>query len=264
MRTFLGRSRRARLRPAVLGEVLVVLCLLRVYDLVRAAADSRRVSALHHGNSLLRLESWLRIDIEHAANVWVSAHHPVSLAATYFYQYAHVSVTLVVLSWCWLRRPDLYRPARNALVLTNLVGLAVFYLLPVAPPRLLPGYGFVDTVAQAGFGTSHGGPVAADQYGALPSLHLAWAVWVAVVAGRMLAGRWPRRAVFGYPLAVTGVVMVTANHYLLDAVAGTAVALAALLVADRATPRSGRVPAQVRAPSQDATERAPRPRPVRA
>jgi membrane-associated phospholipid phosphatase len=133
-----------------------------------------------------------------------------------------------VLAWCWWRRPELYRPARNALVAVNVAGLAVFLLLPVAPPRLLPGYGFVDAVAQAGFGTTHGGPVPADQYGALPSLHLAWAVWSAVMVMRMLPRTRLRFLCWLYPITVTAVVVVTGNHYLLDALAGTAVALAAL------------------------------------
>ena len=96
-------------------------------------------------------------------------------------------MTLAVLGWCYLRRPDAYRGARNALVLTNVIGLAVFYLYPVMPPRLLPGGGYVDAVAAAGFGSSHTGPVPADQYAAMPSLHLAWAVWTASVAMLLLA-----------------------------------------------------------------------------
>ena len=224
----LVRAITTRRRPHLLGEVLVVLCLLRVYDLVRARAEVRRARALDHGEAILALERGLRIGVEQAANVWVASHHLLSLVASDVYQFAHVTVTLSVLTWCWWRRPELYRPARNALVAINVVGLTIFLLLPVAPPRLLPGGGFIDAVALAGFGPTHGGPVAADQYGALPSLHLAWAVWSTVVAMRLLpAGRW-RWLCWLYPALVTAVVVVTGNHYLLDAVAGTAVALTAL------------------------------------
>ena len=224
----LVRAITGRRRPHLLGEVLVVLCLLRVYDLVRARAEVRRVPALDHGEAILTLERGLRIAVEQAANLWVSSHHLLSLVASDIYQFAHVSVTLSVLAWCWWRRPELYRPARNALVAINVLGLTVFLLLPVAPPRLLPDGGFVDAVAMAGFGTTHGGPVAADQYGALPSLHLAWAVWSTVIAIRLLpASRWARLC-WLYPLVVTTVVVVTGNHYLVDAAAGSAVALGAL------------------------------------
>jgi membrane-associated phospholipid phosphatase len=224
------RSIAARRRPHLLGELLIVLVLLRVYDMVRAHAEVRQGPALQHGQAILDLERWLRIDLELATNVWVTSQTALSLAASYFYQFAHVTVTLAVLGLCWWRRPEIYRAARNALVITNVVGLTVFLLLPVAPPRLLPGEGFVDAVALAGFGTTHGGPVAADQYGALPSLHLDWAVWATVIAMRMLGTSPWRRLCWLYPVLVTVGVVVTGNHYLLDAVAGTSVALLAVRV----------------------------------
>jgi membrane-associated phospholipid phosphatase len=224
-----------RRRPHLVGELIVVLVLLRVYDMARAHAEVRRTAALHHGQSILDLETWLRIDVEKVANVWVTGHRLLSLVASDVYQFAHVTVTLSVLAWCWLRRPELYRTARNALVLINLIGLTVFLLLPVAPPRLLPGGGYVDAVALAGFGASHGGPVAADQFGALPSLHLGWAVWATVILIRMLPRSSWTWLCWAYPVLVTTVVVVTGNHYLLDAVAGTAVALTALQLAQGRT-----------------------------
>jgi len=219
-----------RRRPRVVGEVVVVLFLLRVYDLARGAAAVRENAALQHGWSILRAEALVGLDVERAADRWTAAHHALSLAASDFYQFLHVPVTLLVLVLCWWRRPDLYRIARNQLVAVNVVALTVFLLLPVAPPRLLPGAGFVDAVADAGFGASHGGPVHADQFGAMPSLHLAWAVWVAIVAGRMLTNRALRSALWVYPVLVTCVVVITGNHYLLDAVAGTLVTLAVVTV----------------------------------
>ena len=239
------RSIATRRRPHLVGELLIVLVLLRVYDMVRAHAEVRQGPALQHGQAILDLERWLRIDLEHATNLWVTSHHALSLIASYFYQFAHVTVTLTVLGWCWVKRPEIYRAARNALVLTNVAGLTVFLLLPVAPPRLLPGEGFVDAVALAGFGTTHGGPVPADQYGALPSLHLAWAVWATVVAMRMLGTSRSRRLCWLYPALVTTGVVVTGNHYLLDAVAGTSVALAALALVAGGEPRQrGKAPVE--------------------
>jgi hypothetical protein len=236
-------------RPHLAVELLVVLCLLRVYDLVRAAADTRRATAVRHGRGVLHLEQLAHLDVERSLDHWAAAHRLVSLPTSYVYEYAHVTVTMSVLAWVWWRRAGLYRVARNALVLTNVAGLAVFYLVPVAPPRLLPGAGFVDTVALAGFGTTHGGPVAADQYGAMPSLHLAWAVWSAVVVGWVLVRPLHRRLLLLYPVLVTGVVVLTGNHYLLDAVAGTAVALVSLHLAGlvRAA-RAPEVPEPARVP----------------
>lgn len=231
------RQSRGLRRPAIVGELAVVLLLLRAYDMIRAHAEVRTQAALRNGWDLLHAERWLHIDLEPAVNRWTSLHHAVSLAASYWYQFFHITVTLLVLLWCYWRRPGSYRRARNALVLTNVFGLAFFLVYPAAPPRFLPGAGFIDAVANAGFGTSHGGPVTADQYGAFPSLHLAWAVWTAVVAARLVGPRWLSRLWLGYPLITASVVVATGNHYLLDVLAGIFIALISLALAYR-YPRS--------------------------
>jgi hypothetical protein len=157
----------------------------------------------------------------------LTRHHDLSEIAVWIYQHMHTGFTMGVLLLCYLAGPTVYRPARNALVLMNLVGLVVFFLLPVMPPRLLPGSGFVDSVALAGFGTAHSpGPVAADQYAAMPSLHLGWAVWVTIVVMALLHRFRVRWIAVLHPIVTAIVVVVTANHYVLDVVAGTAVALA--------------------------------------
>jgi membrane-associated phospholipid phosphatase len=235
-------------RPRIIGELLVVVVLLWAYDLVRGHAEVREVAALQHGQQLLDVERWLHINIELSANLWTTQRTALSLVASYWYQFAHLTVTLAVLVWCWWRRPQSYRRARNALVLTNVFGLAIFLLYPAAPPRFLPGFGFVDAVANAGFGPTHGGPVTADQFGAFPSLHLAWAVWTAVVAFRLVRSRTLRWLWLCYPVITAVAVVVTGNHYLLDILAGGAIALTTLGIAhhipsrrsdDRHLPGSG-------------------------
>lgn len=220
-------------RPRIVGELLVVLVLLWVYDLARGHAEVREVSALRHGQQLLDIERWLHINIELSANLWTTQQTALSLVASYWYQFAHLTVTLSMLVWCWWRRAQSYRRARNALVLTNVFGLAIFLLYPAAPPRFLPGFGFVDAVANAGFGASHGGPVTADQFGAFPSLHLAWAVWTAVVAHRLVRSTVLRWLWLCYPVITAVAVVVTGNHYLLDILAGALIALVTLAIAHR-------------------------------
>ena len=224
-------------RPRIIGELLVVLLLLRAYDMVRSHAEVREVAALRHGRQLLDVERWLHIDIELSANLWTTQQTALSLLASYWYQFAHLTVTLGALVWCWWRRAQSYRRARNALVLTNVFGLAIFLVYPAAPPRFLPGFGFVDSVANAGFGVTHGGPVTADQFGAFPSLHLAWAVWTALVAHRLVRSPMLRRLWLGYPVITAVVVVVTGNHYLLDILAGVLIALVTLAIAHRFPPR---------------------------
>jgi membrane-associated phospholipid phosphatase len=223
-------------RPYLLGELVVVLVLLKVYDLVRGQAEIRRGAAMEHGDQIMRLESTLRIQLEPAVNRWTAERDFVSFAASYWYQFAHLTITLSLLAWCWWHRPELYRAARNSLVIINAVGLVVFFLFPVAPPRLLTHFHFVDSVALAGFGASHGGPVSADQYGAFPSLHIGWAVWTAVLGYRMARPHRARWLWIGYPFITCFVIVATGNHYLLDAVAGAllaVVALGAVWFADR-------------------------------
>ena len=216
-------------RPALLGELIVIVVLVKVYDRVRRLEVAQSRPALHNAHDVLAIERWLHLDLELAGNQWLVGHHTLLLIASWWYQLAHLTVTLAVLGWCYLRRPDAYRGARNALVLTNLVGLVVFFVYPVMPPRLLPGAGYVDAVAAAGFGSSHTGPVPADQYAAMPSLHLAWAVWTASV-GMLLLARYRVRVLWLlYPVITATVVVVTANHYVLDVLAGVAVAVVALL-----------------------------------
>jgi hypothetical protein len=220
-------------RPYLVGELVVVLCLLKLYDLVREHADVRKADALHNGAQLWRLEQWLHIDLERAVNHWAVAHRPFSLAASYWYQFGHITVTLLVLLWCWRQHPSAYRRFRNALILINIAGLTVFLLLPVAPPRLLPGAGFIDADRIAGFYSNNVGPVTADAYGAFPSLHIAWAVWTATVAFTLVGNRRLARWWLGYPLITFLAIVATGNHFVLDAVAGALLALVALKVADR-------------------------------
>jgi hypothetical protein len=220
-----------RRRPHLIGELVIVVLLVKVYDLIRSLAAVRAAPAERHGAEVLSIERVLQLDWELAANQWLTAHPHVALASVYWYQFCHISTTLAVLVWCYVAGPALYRSLRNALVITNVVGMTVFFLLPVMPPRLLPGSGYVDSVADAGFGSNHGGPVPADQYAAMPSLHLAWAVWTAVVAASLLAGRRGRLLCYLYPLTTAVVVVATANHFVLDVVAGLAVGLGAVGVA---------------------------------
>jgi membrane-associated phospholipid phosphatase len=216
-------------RPPLLGELIVILVLVKVYDQVRRLGVAQARPALHNAQDVLAIERWLHLDLELAGNRWLMGHHTMLLIVSWWYQLAHFTVTLAVLGWCYLRRPDAYRGARNALVLTNVVGLVVFYIYPVMPPRLLPGAGYVDSVAAAGFGSTHTGPVPADQYAAMPSLHLAWAVWTASVGMLLLARHRARVLWLLYPAITATVVVITANHYVLDVLAGAAVAVAALL-----------------------------------
>jgi len=219
---------RRRVRPFLLGELAVVALLLVVYDHVRALAHVHQAAAVHHGSSILDLEHALHLNLEPAVNHWLSSQAVLGRLSVDYYQYLHVGVAMGLLVACYVYRPHVYRPARNALLFVNAVGLAVYVAYPVAPPRLLPGSTFLDMVSRAGFGSSHGGPIPIDQYGAMPSLHLAWAVWAALIGFALTEVVWVRCLLLLHPIVTTFVVVGTANHYLLDAVMGGALACAAV------------------------------------
>jgi membrane-associated phospholipid phosphatase len=228
------RARAAPARPRWWGELLVVAWLAFLYDAIANLAPAREALALTNGRSILSFEQSLGLAPELALNRWLSAHSALGAVASYYYDNAHFVVTLGLLGWLWWRRADIYRPLRNALVTINLLGLLVFWLCPVAPPRMLAGSGFSDVVAASHtIGSWHTGSLAAeaDQFGAMPSLHLAWAAWCGLVIWRLSARRWARALALLYPALTTVAVLATGNHYLLDVLAGLATcALAVTLV----------------------------------
>jgi PAP2 superfamily len=225
---------------------VIVGFLVFCYDRVRDLAAVRRALSLHDGLQLLRLERHLGIDLELPVNLWLAAHHRLASLASWYYQVAHLSVTLAVLLVCYTRWPEIYRAARNALVLINVVGLIVFWVYPVAPPRLLPGRAFIDVTERTGVAgaTNTSAP---NPYAAMPSLHTAWAVWVAVLVLCMVRARWIRMIAIVYPVLTVTVIVSTGNHYILDAVAGAAVALGSAavvgLLPQRSDPEMSRAPA---------------------
>ncbi len=218
-------ARRARrTRPLLIGEIAVVALLVFAYDRVRALAELRPAAALANGQLVIDAERFLHVDIELTANLWLTSHRMLSELSSWYYQTAHLTVTLLVLALCYWRRPDAYRSARNALVAINVVGFMVFWVFPVAPPRLA-GAGFVDTALAAGVSAPTDPSASMNPYAAMPSLHLAWAAWVAVVGLLLTRQLLARVLCVAYPLVTAVVVMITANHYLFDVLAGVAVAL---------------------------------------
>jgi PAP2 superfamily len=211
-------------------EALAIGWLLWVYDAINNLAPLRLSTALAHSRSILSLEQSLGIDPEHALDRWLAGQHTLGVLLSDYYDNAHFIVTLSLLGWLWWRRADLYRPLRNALLLVNLLAFVVFWLYPVAPPRMLPG--FTDVVAAThAFGSWHTGALAsqANELAAMPSLHIAWALWCTVALWRLSRRVWVRLAAALYPCLTAAAVLATGNHFVLDMVGGVidiAVALA--------------------------------------
>jgi hypothetical protein len=214
-------------RTPIWGEAIVIAWLCWLYDILINFAPARRAIAVRHAASVLRLEGTLAIDPELSLNRWLTGEHSLAILFSYYYDNAHFVVTLCLLGLLWWRSPGIYPSLRNALVAMNVLAFAVFWLYPMAPPRMLIGAGFNDVVAASHtFGSWHTGPLAADadQYAAMPSLHIAWAIWCVVALWRLTPRRWIR-ALGVLHLALTSfAVLATGNHFLLDILAGAAVA----------------------------------------
>jgi diacylglycerol O-acyltransferase len=225
-------------RPRWWPEVLVIVWLCWIYDAVANLAPLRRKPAYSHARAIVHLEQVIHLDPEAALNRWLATHHALAVWVSNYYDNAHFVVTLSLVGWLWWRRPALYRPLRTSLVFINVIGLVVFWVYPTAPPRLLDPQHYVDVVAAThAFGSWHSGALAtaANQLAAMPSLHIAWAVWCSYALWQILGGSRRRltRLVWVYPVVTALAVMATGNHWLLDVVAGLAIVVPATLIADR-------------------------------
>jgi membrane-associated phospholipid phosphatase len=214
-------------------EVVAIAWLAWVYDQITNLAPLREGAALSHARGILHLERTLHLDPELTLNRWLSGHHTLGLLVSDYYDNAHFIVTLGLLAWLWWRRPDLYRPLRSSLVLINVLGFIVFWKYPVAPPRMLVHAGFNDVVASThAFGSWHTGSLASDanQFAAMPSLHMAWAAWCGLALWWLSPRRELRALAIVYPCLTALAVLGTGNHFLADVLAGLLTAAVAVLL----------------------------------
>ncbi|MFB4295222.1 phosphatase PAP2 family protein [Actinomadura sp. NTSP31] len=238
-------------RPPLARELAFGLSLFALYAVAAAfPVGDRRAAAADHGRRIHDLERTLHITAERPLNDWLASHRTAAVLANYEYATVYLVSTLWLLAWLYRRRPDRYRAARTSFALINVIGAVCFALWPVAPPRLVPDLGYVDTVMAHGTWGSWGSPVVdhADRLAAMPSLHVAWALWVSVELARLPVRRWLQAASLLHVLVTIYVIMATANHYLLDAAGAVVVVWVASLLTDR---DSGRPRAPV-VPPEDA------------
>jgi hypothetical protein len=245
---------RASGAPPLWRELLGGLIVFAIYSAVAGLDWSGRAAAADaHGRAVFGLERALRLDLELPLNRLLVPHAVLRTAANYEYAVTYVASALALLAWLYLRRPATYRWARTSFLLLNVLALGCFALYPVTPPRLLPELGFVDTVRQGHTWGSWGSPMVdhANQLAAMPSLHIAWALWVSVVLA-CVSGARSLQAVSGLHVLVTAlVIMATANHYLLDAVGGAGLVWLTLALMGVFQDRPGRSGPQ-RVPASDA------------
>lgn len=214
-------------RDAVRELAIFALAYL-VYFGVRAITEGTSAGATQNALDIIRFEQQLGIAWERAVQDLVVGSQVLRDAANAVYMYGHWPVIIIagVLLFRHSRRN--YYELRNACLLSGLVGLVIFALFPVAPPRLtdLP---LVDTVTRHAEGYRQiVPPELVNQYAAMPSFHAGWNVLVGIAVFRATRNPLLRALAVAGPLAMMAAVVATANHFVVDVVAGIAIVLAGL------------------------------------
>ena len=247
-----NRVERADLGLRWWKELLLVAGFYGIYTFIRdefGSASVGAVHALHNATRVIHLEQWLGIFHEQAVQHWFLQWPSIIRFFNLYYGSLHFLVPIGVLLALFRSWPEDYRFWRNTLAATTALALIGFSLFPLMPPRLLcdcvygagPGvhYGFVDTLAHFGGSWSFDSGAMKDvsnQYAAMPSLHVAWSLWCAAVLVPRLRHGWAKALAALYPVVTLLAVVVTANHYFLDAVGGALILVLGALIA-RVLPR---------------------------
>jgi hypothetical protein len=212
-------------------EIFLIAALWLSYTFSRLLASDDLGPAVHRAKELVRFEKYVGLDWERPINDFFVDHHAVGLFGSYWYSSAHYIVTLVVLVWLYLRHRSHYVTLRRALLVATILALALYLLLPTAPPRFVGG--FTDVLelhsAQGWWGADASAPRGlghlTNELAAFPSLHAGWSLWVAIAIHEVTSNRVLRTLGWSYPVITAVVIVGTGNHWMLDAIVGWVVVL---------------------------------------
>ena len=228
------------------SKILAVIVFYVLYSTIRNLHHGNAAEAFQHARELISLQRDLGINHEQAIQHWALGWRPLIIAANYFYGSLHFIVTGGVMIYLYRKWSDDYPLWRNTLAVGTGLALIGFAFFPLMPPRLLPHhYGFVDTLEKdPAFWSFNSGAVSkiSNQFAAMPSVHCAWALWCACALVPRLKHWWAKALAVIYPFTTVTAIVITANHYFLDAPAGF-LALGIGYLAARAFTRAGRGPA---------------------
>ncbi|MET9070997.1 phosphatase PAP2 family protein [Streptomyces sp. NPDC004232] len=217
------RGLRRPRRPRLWFEVLLIAVSYWTYSLIRNAVPEQKAEALRNADWIWRVEHLLGIAVERSVNHTVNSVTWLIIGMNYYYATLHFIITLGVLVWLYRRHPGRYAAARLVLFATTGVALVGYYLFPLAPPRLMRGGHFVDTVlVHHTWGSMASGDLKhmSNQYAAMPSMHIGWSLWCGVTVFALASVPWVRVLGLLYPMTTLLVIVSTANHFWLDAVGG--------------------------------------------
>ena len=225
-------SLQARLLPRglldVLRQVLLFGAAYYGYRLVRGAVDDPlgATIAFKHARELISVEQSLHIFVEPSIQAWGSSKPVIIDTASWIYINAQVTVTVGTLVYLYLRHNSSFYFIRNMFAVAMAIALVGYIVLPTAPPRFFPEWGFVDSVSDM-VGVRHDSTTVDalfNPYAAIPSMHVAYSLMIAIPLARLSKHRVTRIVWALYPPLVSFVIVVTANHFLADAFLGACTA----------------------------------------
>lgn len=229
-RRLADKVQRSGVRGA-LGPVLLIAGVLGTYEAIRYRVLGGIPQALENGSRIWRLERFLGLPNESLIQNWALGRPSLVTGANWFYLAGHFPVTSTTLAWVYWQRRSGHQQVIHELLLVTAAAFGIMLTVPLAPPRLLDGYGFTDTMAV--FGPHiYGSPqveATVNQYAAMPSLHVGWSLWVAWTLIQMTGSPW-RWLILAHPTLTLAVVIVTANHFWLDGAAGAALLAASIYI----------------------------------
>lgn len=225
-----ARARRlqARVLPHGWVDALRQVSLFAVayfaYRLVRGLVEGDANEAFAHARDVISIESKLHVFVEPSIQAWASSSHFVMVCASWLYVNAQTSITLSALLYLYLRHNRSFYFVRNMFGIAMVIALIGYIVFPTAPPRFMPEWGFIDSVSDfTGVHVNHAsGTMTAlfNPYAAVPSMHVAFALMVGWPLARLARHSVVRVLWLTYPFLITFVIIVTANHFIFDALLG--------------------------------------------
>ena len=228
-------------RRDALRQLLLFAGAYALYQIVRGLVNGNDVAkASWNATKIIDLERTLHVFVEPSIQAWASNVHWLMDGADWIYLNMHYAVTIGVLVFLYTRRHDSFCFVRNSFMIAMGIALIGYALYPTAPPRLMPEWGFTDSIRQfTGFTVEdHGVKALLNLYAAVPSIHVCFALLVGWPMAKLARRRWVKALWLCYPLLITFVVVATGNHFLTDAFLGAVTAALAMLIAKRLPTRS--------------------------
>jgi hypothetical protein len=225
----------ARLLPKgwtdLLRQIVLFCGAYLLYRLVRGQVDGRASDAFENARHIIGTEQSLGLFFEPALHEWAEAQGWVADAASWMYVNSHFTITTVALAFLYLRRNERFYFVRNMFLVAMGIALVGYIAFPTAPPRLMPEWGFQDSVADFTGVDAHTSGALVNPFAAVPSMHVAFALMLGLPMASMARHRAMRVLWRCYPALVTFVVIATANHWWFDAYLGAATAAVSALAA---------------------------------